>query len=81
MSEDRLATATGNHTSTVDWQGPLPIELRNINVESKGTFNEIKWTTDTESNNEWQIIESSTNHGRDWNEVGNEGYKYFRTRK
>ena len=70
-SEDAAcATATGNHTSTVDWQGPLPIELRSINVESKGTFNEIKWTTDTESNNEWQIIESSTNHGRDWNEVG-----------
>ncbi|MFO7869070.1 MAG: hypothetical protein R6U95_07210 [Bacteroidales bacterium] len=47
---------------------PLPIELLHWNVEYKGEYTQISWTTATEHNNNFFIIERSSN-GITWEKL------------
>lgn len=47
---------------------PLPIELLDFTPTCKGNDVEINWTTATETNNDYFVIESSDN-GTDWKQV------------
>jgi hypothetical protein len=47
----------------------LPIKMSDFKVEEFGASNRIIWTTETEINNEWQILERSYNGDDDWIEI------------
>jgi hypothetical protein len=48
---------------------PLPVTLLSITGECKGGFNEIKWSTASEHNNDYYLIEKSTN-GYEYTNIG-----------
>ena len=49
---------------------PLPVELVSFKGELFGTSNLLTWSTATEENTEWHIVERSIDGGKDWMEVG-----------
>ncbi len=49
---------------------PLPISISYLNAKESGITNVINWTTASEVNNEFQIIESSLNGSTNWKEIG-----------
>ncbi len=48
----------------------LPIELRNFSGEISGSKNILRWTTESEVNSAWHIVERSANGLTDWKEIG-----------
>lgn len=47
---------------------PLPVELVDFNVSCNGNFKELKWTTATETNNDYFTVQRSEN-GNDWTDI------------
>lgn len=48
---------------------PLPVELIDFTVSSHNTYNSIEWSTASERNNDYFIVEHSTD-GNIWNHIG-----------
>lgn len=66
-----------NNPFNLDWGGSagldctpvtLPVELLSFKVESISNANELTWTTASETNNDYFILEHSSN-GENWNEI------------
>ncbi len=51
-------------------QGALPITLLSFDGEAKERYNRIFWSTSSEINNEWMIVERSSNGYSEWTEIG-----------
>ncbi len=51
-------------------QGALPIILTTFEGEVMERHNRLKWTTSSELNNEWMVIQKSIDGAGDWEEVG-----------
>ncbi len=49
---------------------PLPIELVFFNGKVAGEYNHMSWTTTTEANSQYHIIERSLTGREDWREIG-----------
>jgi len=49
---------------------PLPIKISTLDAFKSGNNNLIKWTTESEVNNEYQIVETSLDGFSGWSEVG-----------
>jgi len=56
---------------------PLPIELTSFTGKIMDTSNLLEWTTASEENTEWHIIERSKDGRSDWIEVGRTKAKGF----
>lgn len=50
----------------------LPVKLMSFTAESKGNYNQLKWSTSTEVNNDYFVVEASKDL-IDFNEVGRVG--------
>ncbi|MBK8081174.1 MAG: T9SS type A sorting domain-containing protein [Saprospiraceae bacterium] len=49
---------------------PLPVKISKLEAFKDGEYNKIKWTTASEVNNQFQIVETSFDGYSDWREVG-----------
>lgn len=58
-------------TSVVTPCSPLPVELIAFTGENKGRFNELSWSTASESNNDYFLLENSQD-GVNWNTIATE---------
>lgn len=47
----------------------LPVKITDFNAQAMGNYNDINWSTITEVNNEFQIIERSLDGQTNWKEV------------
>ncbi len=55
----------------------LPIELLSFGAVKEGAYNRISWSTASEINNEFQIIERSADGVNEWVEIGkHQGHSY-----
>lgn len=61
-----LITGSG----TIENPSALPIELLSFDVINKDTYIDINWTTSTETNNDYFVVEKSTD-GLNYYEIGN----------
>ena len=48
----------------------LPIKIKSMSATNFGSFNTINWTTESEINNQWQILERSKDGSTSWAEIG-----------
>ena len=57
-------------TRSIIVEGPLPVELVSFTGELYGTSNLLTWSTASEENTEWHIVERSVDGGKDWTYIG-----------
>ena len=68
---DGHAGATGIYDAVLTVQQPvLPIELMSFDAKAMEQGNKVEWTTASEVNNQFQIVEKSYGNKGDWMEVG-----------
>ncbi|MCB9309853.1 MAG: T9SS type A sorting domain-containing protein [Lewinellaceae bacterium] len=48
----------------------MPIEITSIDAFEMSQYNEVHWSTSSELNNAWQVLEKSSNGFDQWTEVG-----------
>ena len=48
----------------------MPIEITSIDAFEMSQYNEVHWSTSSELNNTWQVLEKSSNGFDQWTEVG-----------
>lgn len=64
---DGHGTASGNAVTSLSTV--LPIEISSFNARENKDHNIIEWSTASEINNEWQIVERSSDGQNRWTEV------------
>jgi hypothetical protein len=64
-----VAGVVSNATPIV-YSAPLPVELSELTAKEKGASNLVQWTTESELNSQYHIVERSGDGIENWTEVG-----------
>jgi hypothetical protein len=70
LAQNNLTLSNAATVDPIIFGAPLPIKISSLDAYASGKSNVITWTTESEINNQYQIVETSYDGFSGWTEVG-----------